>query len=483
MGRPRTGSVERRPGGTWAARVTLKDGSRSSRIDLRDAKTEAQAKAFALALQAAEDKGNALFLEKLAQSKGHWASPEGTVDAWWSLYIATKQCGEGHRRVERSSWKKWISPTIGHLPMATLRPEDVERVRDKLDAAIDAGETSSGTAENVWSTLTTAMTAATNAKDRALRVHLRPRYPAPVHAGILPPRGGNDRERPWLYPNEWVTLASCQEVPEAWRRIYAIALYTGLRPNELRVLTWDDVELAAGLVRVAKAWDVEARAEKAPKTRGGHRVVPLRPEIRALLTRPPGVSGRARVVTVSMRKIAERFRAHLRLAGVRRPRLFARSATEIPIDFRALRDSYATWRALEGTEAYALRRELGHESLETTDRYIKAAGTVRSATLGVPFPPFSFARDSARAATKAEETTMKDGSDCRTRTWESDEEGAQAREISGRSDAQTPTFGAVVPGFCPRLGEMGGPLGYEAGLYDVLERAIVACEWPAAGDA
>lgn len=78
---------------------------------------------------------------------------------------------------------------------------------------------------------------------------------------------------------------------------------------------------------------------------------------------------------------------------------------------------------------------------------------------------------------------MKDGSDCRNRTWESDEEGAQAREISGRSDAQTPTFGAVVPGFCPRLGEMGGPLGYEAGLYDVLERAIVAGEWPAAGDA
>lgn len=422
MGRPRTGSIEKRPNGTFAARVTMKDGRRSARIELRDATTEAQARAIAQTLQLAEDRSHALYIESLTrkgQPRPDEPAREGTSDAWWAIYIETKVCGEGHRRIERGAWKKWISPVLGHLVMATLRPEDIERVRDKLDAAIDAGEITSGTAENVWSTLTTAMTAATNSKDRVrLRVHLPPRFPVPVHTGILPPRGGDDRVRPWLYPSEWLTLASCAEVPEEWRRVYALALYTGLRPNELRVLTWDDLELDAGLLRVARAWDVEAREEKAPKTRGGMRTIPIRPELRALLVRPPGVAGRARIVTGTMRKIAERLRAHLRLAGVRRARLFVSSATELPIDFRALRDTYATWRAIEGVEAYALRRELGHESLETTDRYIKAAGTVRGATIGPPFPAFYSAQGFSQAVTIEGKNLMEDGSDCRTRTYD-----------------------------------------------------------------
>ena len=36
-----------------------------------------------------------------------------------------------------------------------------------------------------------------------------------------------------------------------------LALYTYLRPGELRVLTWEDVDLTAGHVRVTKAWDYE----------------------------------------------------------------------------------------------------------------------------------------------------------------------------------------------------------------------------------
>jgi integrase len=384
--------VERRANGTFRCLLTLRDGTLSGRIDLPTARTIDEARAMTRALQMTEDRDHTLYHAKaaaaLAPSARSFAG-EGTADAWWASYIAQKAVGEGHRRVEKSAWKKWISPVIGSIAMSELRPADVERVRDGLDAAVDDGRIAAGTAENIWATLTTAMTAATNAKDRALRVHLPPTFVRPVTDGILPPKGGRDRARPWLYPSEWLAIASCAEVPPEWRRVYAIALYTGLRPGELRVLTWDDLELDAGLVRVSKAWDLDARRVKETKTARGHRVVPIQPAIAHLLVRPEGARGTDLVVDIPWQKLAPRLRGHLRLAGVRRPRLFASSATELALDFRALRDTYATWRALEGVEALSLRREMGHESLETTDRYVKEARTVRASAIGEPFPAFA----------------------------------------------------------------------------------------------
>jgi hypothetical protein len=52
------------------------------------------------------------------------------------------------------------------------------------------------------------------------------------------------------------------------------------------------------------------------------------------------------------------FRAHLKSAKVDRARLEADTATEEPIDFRSLRDSYATWSALAGVGERVLPRRM-----------------------------------------------------------------------------------------------------------------------------
>jgi integrase len=513
MGRPRTGRVERRKNGKFFARILLEDGSTSSRIDLDDARTIEEARVMARAIQAREDRTKTLYaaaLEERALAKGMGATMAraGTVDAWWERFISTKEVGAGHRRIERSSWRKWVSPVIGKLAMVTLRPEDIERVRDRLDAAIKASKITSGTAENIWSTVTTAMTAATNTKDKSLRVHVPPHYPRPVHTGILPPTGGRDRARPFLYPNEWLRLAACVDVPAERRRRYALALYTGLRPGELRVLTYDDLEHEAGLVRVNKAWDIEEREVKETKTIGGHRVVPFRPEIRHLVQRPAGVTGRGLVVDDNLRGAAPQLRADLRLAGVTRARLFTRSATELPIDFRALRDTYATWRAIEGAESYVLRREMGHESLETTDRYIRLASGVKDAQIGRPFPAFGpFEEGPMHAVTYVKEMTEttlvlsdvppavspacrfetvshenSSGSDCRTRTCGNEIDRKLSAGIVTGEALQPPPIGVVPPAFLlPAADSLASdPVpdppapttahGAEMRLYDILER-------------
>lgn len=387
----RTGTLEARRAtdGTvsYVGRLRLADGSKSGRMPAPAGSTKAAAQRWLAALQTREDAEGIVYAAKVARARDEAAvasvgHPTETADAWHARYLLTKECGEGHRRVSASSWKTWIAPVIGEKPVATLTRDDLEDVRDALDRAIDEGRTRPATAANVWSTLTSAMRAAYAAKDRTLRVHT-----SPLYVGILPPRDGASRSRPWLYPSEWLQLATCEAIPLDFRTAYALALYTGLRPNELRALTWGDVDLAAGVVRVSKAWDPETKEIKPPKTGEGTRVVPLRPELAAVLR--PGASS-ALVVGVLWRKIAVRFRADLQLAGVNRTRLFASTATEEEIDFRSLRDSYATWRVLSGVDPLTLKRELGHLDLATSDRYVKEGASFRLATVGDPFPAIPF---------------------------------------------------------------------------------------------
>ena len=362
----------------YRGRIRLADGSRF-RLDVPDGMSEAKSREFVAAIQEREDKHGALLAKKMAAGVTLAPTTAGeTCDDWHDRFLAQKECGEGHRRVTGSAWMTWISPIIGEKPIAALTRDDLEDVRDHLDRALTAGRIRASTAANAWSALTSAMRGAYAGKDRSLRAHA-----VPIAAGILPPRGGLARQRPWMYPTEFLTLAACEAVPLEWRLAYAWAAYTGLRPNELRALTWADVDVDAGVVRVSRAWDPEAGEVKAPKTAEGRRTVPLRPELAAALT-----PGRAcdLVAPVHWRKVAERFRAHLRLAGVNRPRLFASSETEEEIDFRSLRDTFATWRVLSGVDPLTLRRELGHVDLATTDLYVKEGAGYRVATLGAPFP-------------------------------------------------------------------------------------------------
>jgi integrase len=58
------------------------------------------------------------------------------------------------------------------------------------------------------------------------------------------------------------------------RALWATALYGGLRRGELQALRWQDVDLASGVIRVERAWDVR-EGEIEPKSRAGRRTVPI----------------------------------------------------------------------------------------------------------------------------------------------------------------------------------------------------------------
>lgn len=395
-GPARTGTLDTYRGADgrthYRGRIRLADGSRF-RLDVPDGMSEAKSREFVAAIQEREDKHGALLAKKRASSPGAPVPSGETTDAWCKRYLASKTCGEGHRVKTGYQLRKWVSPIVGSKPVATLTRDDLEEVRDHLDRAVAAGKVRPKTATQVWAHVTSAMGAAANAKDRTLRVHANLPAGSPgLHAGILPPTRGASRKRPWLYPGEWSALMACEAVPLAWRRLYAVALYTGLRPGELRVLTWGDVDLEACTVTVSKAWDDATRTVKAPKTEAGRRtfpiVGPLLPLLDAMRGDPKRPDGELVVPDVARgeERMAGRFRDHLRAAKVERARLYADTATEEPVDFRSLRDSFATWCALGGLATSALQRRMGHESPATTDGYVKQAEDVTAGSIGAPFP-------------------------------------------------------------------------------------------------
>jgi len=342
-----------------------------------------------LAAQVAKD-----FSDRLRAGDGVAADGSETCTAYRvRLDAHRKELGRRGGDLERSTWSKWIAPTLGALAIAKVSSDDIERVRDMLDAKITLHTRTEGKegigwarARNVWTVVTSTFKAAKQSKRRDLRV----RKDNPC-ADVLPPERGQSRQRTFLYPTEIGTLLACADVPTEVRQMYAVATYLYLRPGELRALLVSDVDLAAGVVHVTKAYDDEANETKAPKTRNGVRDVPIPATLVPLLQRL--VAGRKAgdlllpVMAVrSDRNRGRTFRTHLEWAKVTRPRLLADNPREEPVDFRSCRDTGITWLALSGVDVAKCQRRCGHDTLETTMGYVKVAEDI-GGQIGEPFGP------------------------------------------------------------------------------------------------
>jgi integrase len=396
MSRRRTGMIE--AAGTWPdgsprfkARLRLADGTKTPRFVVDRGLDDDQARAHVAGMQALEDAHGALLAEKhekarkRAQADGIACDRE-TADAWHARFLTSRVGIVGSIDDSKGRWRKWVSPIIGSTPMADVTRDQIEQVRDALDDAIAAFR-KEGRAKkradrrlmpkaalNVWAVVTTAFKAACTAK-RATGLRVREDNPC---ANVLPPEKGDSRRKTWIYPSEFLQLASCEAVPREWREVYAVACYLYLRPGELYELRWKDVDLDAEIVTVTRAWDWAAREVKAPKTSNGVRDVPIPPALLPLLTRMrEGKPFDAKVTpimeTTGENKGAALLRVHLELAGVTHPRLTEDTATRMPVGFRSWRDSGVTWAAIDGVDVHKLQRRAGHDDIATTAAYVKEA--------------------------------------------------------------------------------------------------------------
>ena len=160
-----------------------------------------------------------------------------TVGAYLRDWLRTKselrpRTLEGYRiNVENH-----LVPAIGRIPLTRLLIGHIERLHEELRAA----GLSPSTIRHIHATLRGAL-------ERAVRSGLVPRNVARL---VSPPRLER-AEGKFLTPEEARKfLRSVAEDRD--RGLYAVALGLGLRKGELSALTWDDVDLRAGLVHVRR---------------------------------------------------------------------------------------------------------------------------------------------------------------------------------------------------------------------------------------
>ena len=203
-------------------------------------------------------------------------------------------------------------------------------------------------------------------------------------AGLELPASRGRRDR-IVDPQEAARLLA--ELPESDRALWATAIFAGLRRGELLGLRWEDIDLAAGVIRVERAFDPRSGQIVAPKSRAGKRRVPIAAVLRDYLDEhklrcawDEGlVFGRTADRPFNHSSILLRARAAWRDAAVERARESGASNAELkqaardfepPLTLHEARHSYASMLIASGEDPKQISTYLGHSSIQITfDRY------------------------------------------------------------------------------------------------------------------
>lgn len=267
---------------------------------------------------------------------------------------------ERYRRSGRYALKPVVE-TIGRVPITQLNRAVLERLRDSLSRRCAAN---------------------------TVRYHLRPLGAAlswAVRQGLLPhsPLSGMERPRAahsleYLAREDAARLlaeaeqrARASQRPAEWCRFIGLALglYAGLRRGEIFGLRWQDVDIDAGRLTIARSYKLLPKSNKPRHLPLPTALIPLlrewRPRCPATDERlicPVFNRGQWGMSTVSLKgqhSIQELFRA-VGCAMPSRP-------------WHALRHTYASHYVMAGGNIMVLRQLLGHSSVETTQIYAHLA--------------------------------------------------------------------------------------------------------------
>lgn len=389
MSRAATGTVQYRPGkdgkgGTWWGKLTLANGKRSPWIELGLWPNSPQGKARAKeSCAAASERAREMKLEAAPKRDSAPPSAGEKLEDYIDRWIADREArGLSRADVDRGRLRQHLLPYLKGRPIAQIERVDLERVVERLDERVRAGEITWKTALNAWVAIRKLFDDARNAKTLSLRV--LEKKPA---ADVRGPDRGARKSKAYLYPSEFRAFARFEEVPLEWRRLVALAVYTYTRAGELAALDWSDVDLERGVLHVHRAVDVRGKL-KATKT-GTARRLPIEPELLPLLKVMHEESGgRGRVVPwmPSTHNLSSSLRKQLRAAGLAREELFVEGdATRKPMTFHDLRSTGCTWMALRRDDPLKIMQRAGHSDFKTTQLYVREAENLMT-LVGEPFP-------------------------------------------------------------------------------------------------
>lgn len=378
-GRPRTGAIRRTPDGRLQPIVTFSSGQQKRLPPLPHGTSEARAREIA-----------AHYSEKAASLPIHAKEPKPALarieareaERWVETWFQDREArGLTSVRENRSHWSVHIEATFGGKHPRDWTRDDLRALSTVLDAKVRDG-LHWKTATNVWGTVTRMCDDAMSHK----RPEIRCRDDNPA-LGVRGPDRGDTKAREFLYPSEFLELVCCSDVPVAFRRLAAIAIYTFLRSGELQALRWEDVNLDNRTIHVHRSRERKTGRTKHTKGRAARRI-PIHANLAPVLEVMKAESGGTGLVfaLADEQHLASALRKYLGLAKVQRTSIFEAEATRRRLVFHDLRGTGITWHAVAGTEPLRIQQWAGHTDFQTTQGYLATADAIGRDGFGTPFP-------------------------------------------------------------------------------------------------
>ena len=211
----------------------------------------------------------------------------------------------------------------------------------------------------------------------------------PLPRGFLP-KVGAGKAKGWLYPDEDRHLLGVEpaKVPLPWRIFYGFLHREGPRSGEAGALDLTDADLRRGVLTLDKnktndprAWALDKAVVRALQAWIAHREQahggPLPPSA------PLFVDEEGQRIADGG---AERFRDHLKAAGIDRPELFERSDARLHIRLHDTRATFVTLALANGKSETWVADRTGHRSSTMINKYRRAARTAAELGLGELVP-------------------------------------------------------------------------------------------------
>ena len=258
------GNIRKRPNGSWEARLSYLDGDGTLKRVSVYGKTQREVRDKMKAVRERVDNGAPASDDKIALAA--W------MQRWRETTLAASDRKEATRSLYSSLSRKHIeSGVIGTIPLAKLRPSDVE----KLILALRSVPLADSTIRQIYTVLRLGL-------DGAVRDGLLARNPA---ASVQRP-GVARKEATHLDPQRVTELLAAAEGSRYYTPLLLIAT-TGLRRGEALALRWSDVDLDTGVLCVRETVQrIEGKLSTGEvKTDRSRRAIPLAPVIVARLRR------------------------------------------------------------------------------------------------------------------------------------------------------------------------------------------------------
>ena len=243
------GTIRQRPDGRWEARYTLGRDPGTGKQVQKSIYGSTQAEVRKKLQAVSVDIDNGIYTESSKMTVGQW------LDIWLDEY--TGNLKPYTIELYRGQCKNQLKPHIGAVKLTALKAPAIQKMYNALykGTGIENG-LSAKTIRNIHGVLHKAL-------GQAVKLGYIRHNPS---ENCTLPRVAKKEVHPLDDTGIKAFLAACEK--EQYKTLYILTLFTGMRQGEVLGLTWDNVDLEAGLITVSKQLQRKRNPDQEEKGKG-----------------------------------------------------------------------------------------------------------------------------------------------------------------------------------------------------------------------